>query len=467
MNTALAYDHEHFAAVLQQAVTLAQDYLRALEQRPPASAYTPQPTPALPAQGLGAAQALTTFQARFGDHMPASNGPRFWGFVTGGSTPAAVAADWLVSAYDLNLADAAYSPAPDIEFEALAWLRELFGLPESFAGIFVTGATVANMVGLACGREWVGQQHGVSIANAGISAAPPITVLSGHAHSSVFKSLAMIGLGRAALRPVTTLPDNREAVDVAALRMALEQLDGAPCIVVANAGTVNSGDFDDLAAIAALRNEFLFWLHVDAAFGGCAACSPRYRERLAGLERADSITIDAHKWLNVPYDAAMLFTRHRDMQLATFQNSAAYLGAIGDPPSFVHLGPENSRRMRALPVWMSLLAYGRAGYQQIIETTCDLAQQFGAQIEAMPALQLLAPVRLNIVCFSLARPTTTQEIADLLARLQADGRVFMTPTVYQGTPGIRAAFSNWRTTSADVDIACTALQELLAELASD
>jgi glutamate/tyrosine decarboxylase-like PLP-dependent enzyme len=406
---------------------------------------------------MGASAGISLLGERYGRYMPASNGPRFWGFVTGGSTPAAVAGDWLVSAYDLNLSAAANSVAPNIEAEALSLLRELFGLPPSFGGIFVTGATMANVTGLAVGREWVATNHGVSIAQEGLRAAPPITVLSGEAHSSVGKALAVLGLGRSALHPVPTLPGSREAVDIEALRRALAELNGAPCIVVANAGTVNTVDFDDLAAIAALKEEFPFWLHVDAAFGGFAACSPRFAHRMVGVEKADSLTIDAHKWLNVPYDAAMLFTRHRGLQVATFQNSAAYLGEMVEPIDFVHLGPENSRRMRALPVWLTLMAYGRAGYRDIVERNCAHARQLGDLLDASPAFDLLAPVHMNVVCFSLHGAPTQADITAYLTRLRDDGRVFLTPTTFKGKPAIRAALSNWRTEDRDLAIAWEAM----------
>jgi glutamate/tyrosine decarboxylase-like PLP-dependent enzyme len=442
-------DGEATADLLRETLAAALDYLATVDDRPAAVDFTPAPPGTLPEAGLGAQATLRQFLARFGADWPASNGPRFWGFVTGGTTPAALAGDWLASAYDLNLSSAAHL------------VRELLGLPANFHGTFVSGATMSNFVGLALGREWVARRHGTSVAQAGLHAMPPFPVLSGAAHSSVYKALAMLGLGRASLRTVALQPGNREAVDVAALRRELARLDGAPCIVVANAGTVNTVDFDDLGAVAELQREFPFWLHVDGAFGAFAACAPRFRRLVAGIESADSLTVDAHKWLNVPYDSGLIFTRHRDLQLAVFRNSAAYLGELGDPPDFVHLAPENSRRLRALPAWFTLQAYGRRGYQEIVERTCELAQALGARIAASAEFRLLAPVRLNVVCFTLAGAMTAERVQGFLARLRADGRVFLTPTVYQGVPAIRAAFSNWRTQETDLDSAWQAMRSCL------
>ncbi len=459
MNRQLYQDQENFSRLLQKTVETAVDYLGSIGERPAATDFAPKELLALPEQGVGAEVVLNQFVERYGDRMPASNGARFWGFVTGGTTPAALVGDWLTSVYDLNLSSAANSIAPNIEFEAIQLLRELFDLPNEFHGTFVTGATMSNFVGLALGREWIGRQHGASVAQNGLNAIPPFKILGGELHSSIFKAVSMLGLGRSSVLSIKKLDGNREAVDTAALEQELERLDGQACLVVANAGTVNTVDFDDFAAIAELKKRYNFWLHIDAAFGGLAACSPDFRHLLRGWEHADSITIDAHKWLNVPYDAAMIFTTHRDLQIEVFQNRAAYLGELTEPPDFVHLSPENSRRMRALPVWFSLLAYGREGMREIVERNCRTAVLLGDKITNSDEFRLLAPVRMNVVCFTLAGETSSERVAQFLNRLRDDGRVFLTPTSYDKTPGIRAALSNWRTTETDVEIAWQAMLE--------
>jgi glutamate/tyrosine decarboxylase-like PLP-dependent enzyme len=459
MDEKLNRDLLHLRSLLQKTLDISIDYIDSIEKRPPATDFVQKAALTLPDSGMGAEQTLDLFVQRYGNELPASNGPRFWGFVTGGTTPAALMGDWLVSTYDLNLTSVANSTAPNIELEAIHLMRELFSLPSSFHGTFVTGATMSNFAGLAMAREWVARQFNKSIADEGLQAIPSFKVLSGEAHSSIFKALVMLGIGRNSFETVTKLPGDREAVDVTALQRELELLDGKPCIVVANAGTVNTVDFDDLLAIAKLKTHYKFWLHVDAAFGGFAACSPSYQHLLAGITEADSITIDAHKWLNVPYDSAIIFTRHRDLQVAVFQNSAAYLGTITEPPDFVHLAPENSRRMRALPAWFTLMAYGRAGYQEIVDRNCVLAQMLGEKIRSSNTFRLLAPVRMNVVCFTLAGEVSCDRVKAFLSRLRDDGRVFLTPTVYQEIAGIRAAFSNWRTTSEDVEIAWQAMTE--------
>ncbi len=457
----LQRDKENREDLLATAVHTANQILDTLPQRP--AAINPPPTTQtdLKTDGIGAKAALAQFQTRFGAGMSGGAGPRYFGFVTGGVTPAALLGDWLTAVYDQNVMADMDSAAFQVEEEAIHFLRQLLGLPDAFAGTFVGGATISNFVSLAQGRQWAAQQWGVDVTQTGLYGLPPIPVLTATPHSSSYKSLAMLGMGKQNVTLIPTLPA-REAMDVAALEAQLAALQGQPAIVIASSGTVNTVDFDDLTAIVSLKERFNFWLHVDAAFGGFAACSPRFRHLLAGWELADSITVDAHKWLNVPYDSAMTFTRHPDLQVAAFQNTAVYLGPLADSPSLVHWTPQNSRRFRALPAWMTLMAYGRSGYQAIVEQNCAQSHWLGEQIKQSANFRLLAPVYLNVVCFTLAKDGVTMaDIQAYLDRVRDDGRVFLTPTQYQGVPAIRAAISNWQTEMSDIAICWQALIDCL------
>ncbi|MET8851968.1 pyridoxal-dependent decarboxylase [Amycolatopsis sp. NPDC004625] len=460
MDARLADDLHSLPDLLDAASKVAGAALAGVGER--AAAVPPVGVVAapLPEGGAGARGALEAFLRRWEPGFAASAGPRYLGFVTGGATPASLAGDWLTAAYDQNPASGMDSSAQDLERETVGWLAELFGLGPEFSGAFVTGATMSTVTGLAIAREWLGERAGVTVSADGAAALGPVTVLSGSPHSSILKALSFLGMGRSSLKKVPVLP-GREAVDIAKLAEALETLAG-PAIVVANAGTVNTVDFDDLRAIAALKQRHDFWLHVDAAFGGFAALAPEHAALTAGLDLADSVVIDLHKWLNVPYDSAVQFTRRRDLQLRVFSNNAAYLGEIGDTPDFLHLTPENSRRLRALPAWFSLVAYGRDGHREIVERCVSLARDLGARIDGSPRWQLLAPVRLNVVCFTPAGEVTQERIDALVRAIAEDGTTFLTPTVYDGRPALRAAFSNWRTTAADVDRIFAALERVAA-----
>ena len=450
----LQYDHEHLKDILEAAHVAASAFLESLARRP--AGRTPQPLPhdSLPEDGLGAWGALAAFRGKYEDLLSASPGPRYLGFVTGGSTPAALAGDWLVSAYDQNVVSDDDSIATRVERETLGLLRALFGLPETFEGAFVTGATQANFVALATARQWAAAQLGIDVSEQGLWHVPPIPVLGGSPHASILKALSMLGMGRQAVEHVPTLP-GRMAVDPQALAQRLAALNGSPAIVVASAGEVNSGDFDDLQALAAVCKTYGAWLHVDGAFGLFAACDPTRAHLLQGLDAADSITADGHKWLNVPYDSGFVFTRHLNLHQQVFKITAAYLGDNGDLPNRT---PEDSRRFRALPAWMTLMAYGKSGYREQVARCCSLAQQMGQGIERMPSFELLAPVRLNIVCFTLRGANAAQR-DDFLARLKDDGRVLLTPTFFAGKPAIRAAFANWSTSEQDVALILNALEE--------
>ncbi|MFI7357753.1 pyridoxal phosphate-dependent decarboxylase family protein [Streptomyces avidinii] len=462
MDRTLAADLARLPELLDATRAAAAEALATLAARPVVPPTGEPPAPAsLPEHATGTEAALAAFRDRWEPRLSASAGPRYLGFVTGGATPAALAGDWLTAAHDQNSNSALDGGGQDLERETVGWLRELFGLSTAHWGTFVSGATMSNTTGLAIAREWLGERLGVSPAEDGAAALGPVRVLSGAPHSSIGKALSVLGLGRASLVRVPTLP-GREAVDPAALERALADTPG-PAVVVANAGTVNTVDFDDLPAIAALRERHDFWLHTDAAFGAFAALSPEHAHLADGLDASDSLCVDLHKWLNVPYDSAVQFTRRRDLQARVFQNSAAYLGPLGDHPDLVHLTPENSHRLRALAAWFTLRAYGRQGHREIVERDIACARALGAALEGDPALTLLAPVRLNVVCFTLAEAPTAERVAAL--REAVAGEVFVTPTVYGGTAALRAAFSNWRTAEDDVRRAAEALGAAAREIA--
>lgn len=457
MDSHLAGDLARLPALLDSTRERATAFLQGLAERPVVPEWPAPQAAALPYTGIGLEGALEEFARRWEPGLSASAGPRYLGFVTGGVTPAALAGDWLTGAVDQNAMSSLDPTGQHLERETVRWLGELFGLSAAHQGVLVSGATMSNTVGLAIAREWLGEAQGVSVAEAGTAALGRVRVLSGSAHSSISKGLSMLGMGRDSLITVPLLP-GREAVDPAALEGALREADG-PCVVVANAGTVNTVDFDDLRALAELKRRHGFWLHVDAAFGAFAALSAEHAHLLAALDAADSVCVDLHKWLNVPYDSAVAFTRRRDLQARVFQNAAAYLGPLGDNPDLVHLSPENSRRMRSLAAWFTLRAYGREGYREIVERCVACARTLGQAVEATPGLRLLAPVRLNVVCFTLASDPTQERLA-ALAKAAAP-EVFLTPTVLDGVPALRAAFSNWRTSQADALRAAETLRGLL------
>lgn len=315
---------------------------------------------------------------------------------------------------------------------------------------------MSNLVGLAAARQWAGERLGFDAAEDGLAGHPIIPVLSSsEIHASARKALGTLGLGRRAVR---TLPAPGGRLDLDALDTALATIEG-PVIVVGNAGEVNTGQFDDLHGIAdRLERRGNAWLHVDGAFGLFAAASPRFRHLCAGIERADSVASDGHKWLNVPYDCGFAFVREERLLRSAFSAAGAYLQpAGGDGPDPMHSVPEMSRRFRALAIWCALRAEGRRGYRAMIERCVDNAADFAAWIEATDELELLNSAPLNIVCFRYAPAAMSEEERDTLTRaacrrMQESGRVYVTPTLWNGHVAIRAAFDHYATTSGDVNV---------------
>jgi glutamate/tyrosine decarboxylase-like PLP-dependent enzyme len=462
----LQYDKENINRLLLVIKERATSYLGRLEELPVNRPVPEMLHQLIPQDGVGLEAALNHFYQHHFDKLTASAGPRYWGFVTGGATPAAIAGDWLTSVFDQNT-QTTKGPGDIsalIELETISLMLQLFDLPPVFNGGFVTGATMANFTGLAVARQWAGMQLHQDIARDGITT--PLTVVSATPHSSAIKTLAMLGIGSNNITIIKGIEGNREAVDVAALEAALVAANGQPVIFISSGGTVNTVDFDDMTAIAQLKKQYKFWWHIDAAFGGFAACSPAHKHLLNGWEDADSITVDCHKWMNVPYDSAVYFVnkQHSAIQVQTFQNSnAPYLGDPLESFSYLNFGPENSRRFRALPAWFSLMAYGKKGFEWIVNNNIAIARLFAQRLEAETNFTLVAPVRLNVVCFTLKGDANNKDnINKALALLNEAGKIFMTPTVYKGNYCLRAAFVNWQTGERDIDIAVEELKRVIS-----
>ncbi len=397
-------DHDQLASALRLVEREAQAYLAGLDNalvRPPT---TPGgAAPPLPHEGNGSVQALTALIEAARDGATRSAGPRFFHFVMGGSTPAALGADWLTSTLDQVAFNWVSSPfAAQIEHVSLSWLKEMFGIPAEWSAVITTGATTGNLVGLAAARRWWGLQQGVDVDADGFSGLPPVPVFAGgYLHASAIKALAMLGIGRRQAQVLTR--DAAGRLDISALESALRMEKNRPAILIATAGDVNSGDFDPLAEMAALADRYGAWLHVDGAFGLFAALSPLTRGLVDGIERAKSVSVDGHKWLNVPYDTGFAFVHDASLHAGSFGTTAAYLGAEAlARPVFGNLAPEMSRRARALPVWATLRAYGRDGYAQMVERHLGLAQRVARQVDEAPDLERLADVPLNVVCFQVS-----------------------------------------------------------------
>ncbi len=420
----------------------------------------------LPEEGEGALEALAALVHGGLDGTLRSAGPRFFHWVIGGSTPAALGADWLASVLDQNAAAWASSPlAARLESLCIAWLKDLFGLPTTWGGVLTTGATMANFTALAAARQWWGERHGVDTAAHGFAGLPRVPVFSsGYVHPSDTKALAMLGVGRGVR---TFSRDARGALDLGALEDALKALDGAPAILIGSAGEVNAGDFDPIDALADLAERYGAWLHVDGAFGLFARIAPASAQLAAGVERADSVIADGHKWLNVPYESGFAFVRDAALLAKVFTQTAAYLPSPDDPhPIFANLSPEGSRRARALPIWATLRAYGRAGYRSMVERHLRLAQHLAAKVDEAPDLERLADVPLNIVCFRVHPPGLDDEarldelnrrIGDEVLR---DGRVYFGTTIYDGKVAFRPAIVNWRTTEREIELLVDVVREL-------
>ncbi|MDX1686741.1 MAG: pyridoxal-dependent decarboxylase [Candidatus Promineifilaceae bacterium] len=372
----------------------------------------------------------------------ASAGGRYFGFVTGGSLPAALAANWLAGAWDQNSFDDVASPvAAKVEEVALRWLLDVLRLPASAGGGFVTGATMANFSALAAARHALLHREGWDAEADGLFGAPPITVVVGdEVHVSLLKALSMLGLGRDRVVRVPVDGQGRMRPD------ALPPLSG-PTIICCQAGNVNTGAFDPVGEICAAASGAEAWVHVDGAFGLWAAAAPARAHLVAGCDRADSWATDAHKWLNVPYDSGLVFCRRPEyLARALSATAAAYLPG-GEQRKPAHFTPEMSRRARGVEIWAALRSLGRAGLADLVERCCRHAARFAEGLTAA-GHDVLNDVVLNQVLVSFGDAETTQRV---IAVVQDDGACWCGGTVWQGHTAMRISTSSWATTDEDVE----------------
>ena len=382
---------------------------------------------------------------------------RFFGMVIGGTHPAALAADWLVSAWDQNAGLRLVTPANSaVEDITSGWLLDMLGLPAGSGVGFVTGATMSNFTCLAAARDAVLAKAGWDVAHDGLTGAPRVRVLVGaERHDTVDLALRYLGLGA----PEPVAADSQGRIDARALAAALASGPSGPVIVVLQAGNVHSGAFDPFGPAIAAAHEHGAWVHVDGAFGLFAAASPRSRHLVAGYEAADSWTTDAHKTLNVPYDCGLAIVADRAALRAAMGMHGDYLirDAAGDPLETV---PEVSRRGRAIPVWAVLRALGRSGVAALVDALCANAARFAAGIASIDGARIENDVVYTQVCATFGSDERTEEVT---RRMLADGTAWMSGSRWHGKSVLRVSVSNWSTTFDDVDRSLDALRKAACE----
>ncbi len=440
------------------------DYQEGVRERP---AWQPIPDAVLaaldeplPLEPQGAEAAYADFKEQVLPYPVGNIHPRFWGWVNGTGSPLDMLSEMLVGAMNPNAAGFQQS-STHVELKVLDWLKEMLGFPKSASGVLLSGGSLANFVALAVARN---ARSGIDIRRHGVHAAPRMTLYtSAETHSSVQKSCELLGLGSEALRIVPVQRDF--SINIDALRAAIQSDRTAgmrPIAVIANAGTVNTAAIDDLDAIADVCEQQKLWMHVDGAFGALAWLSESLRPKLHGMDRADSLSFDLHKWMYLPYDVGCTLVRHAQDHKDTFTLEPAYLsptpGGVSEIPTiFSNLGPELSRSFRALKVWMALKARGVRIYTRLIEQNVKQAAYLAELVRKSDKLELVAPVPLNIVCFRYAAsdepPDTLNDInLRILERIQEEGIAVPSSTVLAGRFCIRVAITNHRTKYSDLDL---------------
>lgn len=416
----------------------------------------------VPEDGASTEEVVAELIELAGPGLMASAGPRYFGFVIGGSLDAALAADLLTSGWDQAAFNEALSPAA-VAFEDVAgdWLKDLLRIPSSASVGFVTGAQAANTVGLAAGRWKVLRDHGWDVGVDGLFGAPRLRVVVGEErHATIDRSLRLLGVGEKAMAVVPARSDG--SMDVSALSGILDAEPAAPTIVVAQSGNVNTGAFDELAKVSEEAHRTGSWLHVDGAFGLWAAASPALTHLVDGLEGADSWGCDGHKWLNVPYDSGYAFCAHPDIHATAMAYTAEYLtGQVaGRELGGGDYVPESSRRARGFATWAAIRSLGRSGVVDLVERCCRLATRLTEGVTAIPNVQVVNEVVLNQVLIRVGDAAITNSVEKII---QADGTVWLGGTTWRGERLLRVAVSNWSTSEEDIDRTVEAIEKAVHE----
>jgi glutamate/tyrosine decarboxylase-like PLP-dependent enzyme len=449
--------------LLRRTADLAADFLDSLDDRP----VFPRVSAAELRRSLGGPlpdgptdpqEVIEALAAAADPGIVAMPSGRYFGFVIGGGLPAALAADWLTSAWDQNAGLYVGGPSASVVEEVIRdWVCDLLGLPPDASIGLVTGTQMGSVTALAAARFRVLERAGWDVGRRGLAGGPPVRVLVGaQRHVTIDRALRLLGLGEPEVLPA----DSQGRMDTGALREALASGDG-PTIVCAQAGEVNTGAFDDLSAIADAAEAHGAWLHVDGAFGLWAAATPTLPHLLSGAERAQSWITDAHKWLNVPYDSALVLCADPEAHRAAMTVTASYLvqdgSTVRDQVDWV---PEFSRRARGFAVYAALRSLGRGGIAELVERTCACASRFAERIVELPGAELVNEVVLNQVLFRFESDERTDEV---LRAVQEAGEVWMSGTIWDGRRAIRVSVSNWQTGDEEIDLALESFRRAAAQ----
>jgi aromatic-L-amino-acid decarboxylase len=452
-------DWAEFRAQSHRMLDDMVDYLESIRERPvwqpaPAQArsHFQQPLPTGPSSLADAHASFMT------DVLPYAVGnahPRFMGWVHGGGTPVGMVADMLAAGLNANVGGRDQMPV-EVERQIVRWMRQLFGFPESASGIFVTGTSMANFMAVLVARtSFLGgeaRQAGLHERGRGMVAYTSVA-----AHGCIAKAMDMSGLGSAALRRIPV--NDRHQIDLAALEQSIaeDRRQGLqPFMIAGTAGTVDAGAVDDLAALADIAGREQMWFHIDGAYAALGMLAPDVAPLLAGIERADSLAFDFHKWGQVPYDAGFLLVRDGVRHVEAFSSPAAYLqrearGLAAGSPWPCDFGPDLSRGFRALKTWFTFKVLGAEAIGKSISETCRLARYLGERIGMHPELELMAPIALNIVCFRYRSQHPDRINRDIVGDLHESGIAAPSTTIIGGTLAIRAAIVNHRTQAQDID----------------